>query len=148
MTAPFASSLTLRTPYRLSLQQPRVIQKETEKSLRHFSLRYPVKKKKHHSGLCSYLAYSRSMASRFFARREDLHTRFFISRDHQDIFSFFSYTCLAWKAWEGRVKGGGWWVAGEGWVGIGARKWICIWKERLAGKEGAGQIYVFLRNFF
>lgn len=39
-------------------------------------------------------------------------------------------------------------MAGEGWVGIGARKWICIWKERLAGKEGAGQIYVFLRNFF
>lgn len=39
-------------------------------------------------------------------------------------------------------------MAGEGWVGIGARKWICIWKERLAGKDGAGQIHVFLRNFF
>lgn len=72
------------------------------------------------------------MASRFFARREDLHTRFFISRDHQDIFSFFSYTCLAWKAWEGRVKGGRV-MGGRGGVGRNRGKKMDMYME---GKVG------------
>lgn len=36
----------------------------------------------------------------------------------------------------------------EGRVGIRARKWICIWKERLAVGREAGQIYVFFTYIF